>query len=142
MNKPHSLVMVVMAVLLGIVFTLATLSMGWGQTYRIMPLGDSITKGVTGSSAPGGYRDDLQNMLSDESVVYDFVGSQSTGSGFDPNHEGHDAATVEYIDNNVTTWVSNASPDYVLLLAGTNDLGVVHIETIRDRINSICNKIY
>ncbi|MCI0496335.1 GDSL-type esterase/lipase family protein, partial [candidate division KSB1 bacterium] len=142
MNKPHRSKMLVMAALLIFALTLTTFSMGWGQTYKIMPLGDSITKGVIGSSAPGGYRDDLQNMLTDEGVSFDFVGSQSTGSGFDPNHEGYDAATVEYIDNNVTTWVSNASPNFVLLLAGTNDLGVVHIETIRDRINSICNKIY
>ena len=142
MNKPCNSGKVVMAALLVMVFLLTTFSMGWGQTYKIMPLGDSITKGIIGSSAPGGYRDDLQTLLSNEFVSYDFVGSQSTGSGFDADHEGHDGATTEYIDNNVSTWVSNASPDFVLLLIGTNDLGVVHNEIIRDRISSICDKIY
>jgi len=142
MNQPCNSGKVVMAALLVMVFLLTTFVLGWGQTYKIMPLGDSITKGIIGSSAPGGYRDDLQTLLSNEFVAYDFVGSQSTGSGFDADHEGYDGATVDYIDNYVSTLVSNASPDFVLLLVGTNDLGGSPIETIRDKINSICNKIY
>ncbi|UCE04617.1 MAG: fibronectin type III domain-containing protein, partial [bacterium] len=46
------------------------------------------------------------------------------------------------VDNNVTGWVSSASPDFVLLMIGSNDLGVLHIEIIADKISSICDKIY
>jgi len=131
-----------MVVVISVCVLFMTYNTSWGQTYKIMPLGDSITRGVTGSSTPGGYRDDLQNLLSDEYVSYDFVGSQSDGSGFDSHHEGHEGATVEFIDNNVTTWISSASPHFVLINIGTNDLGVIHIETIAQKINSICDKIY
>jgi len=142
MNKPYNFSTAVMVAMVIILVLLTTFKVSWGQTYKIMPLGDSITRGVTGSSTPGGYRDDLQNLLSDEYVSYDFVGSQSDGSGFDPQHEGHEGATVQYIDNNVTSWVSSNSPDFVLINIGTNDLGVSHIETIADKISSICDKIY
>jgi len=142
MNQPRNFGMVVMAAIFIMVMMAMNVNSGWAQTYKIMPLGDSITRGVNGSSTPGGYRDDLQNLLSDEFVSYDFVGSQSDGSGFDPHHEGHDGATVDYIDNNVTTWVTNAAPHYVLLMIGTNDLGVLDVELIADKISSICDKIY
>ncbi len=124
------------------VLLLATIEVSWGQTYKIMPLGDSITKGDIGSATPGGYRDDLKNLLTDEIVSSDFVGSLSNGSFADPEHEGHDGATVDYVDANITTWISNAVPDFVLLMVGTNDLGTIHINTIAEKISGICNKIH
>jgi lysophospholipase L1-like esterase len=142
MNKPYNFSTAVMVVMVSIIVLFTTFKVSWGQTYKIMPLGDSITRGVTGSTAPGGYRDDLQILLTDELVSYDFVGSQSDGSGFDSQHEGHEGATAEYIDNNVTSWVSSASPQFILLNIGTNDLGVIHIETIAEKVSSICDKIY
>ncbi|MDZ7342023.1 MAG: GDSL-type esterase/lipase family protein [candidate division KSB1 bacterium] len=142
MNQPGNFGSKVMVAGIIIFFILFTAAFSWGATYKIMPLGDSITKGVVGSSSPGGYRDDLQDLLSNEFVDYDFVGSQADGTGFDPNHEGYAAATVDYIDQNVATWVSNARPHFVLLMIGTNDLGVLDVETIGNKINSICDKIY
>jgi lysophospholipase L1-like esterase len=141
MNKPYSFSTAVMVVIVSI-FLMTSFKVTWGQTYKIMPLGDSITRGVTGSSAPGGYRDDLKNLLTDEFVNSDFVGSLSDGSFSDPQHEGHEGATVDYVNNNVTSWVSNASPQFVLLNIGTNDLGVIHVETIANKISNICDKIY
>ena len=111
MNKPYNFSTAVRVVIVSI-FLLASFKVSWGQ-YRIMPLGDSITRGINGSSTPGGYRDDLKNMLTDEYVESDFVGSLSDGSFSDPQHEGHDGATVDYIYNNVASLVSSASPQFV-----------------------------
>ena len=141
MKKPYNFSTAVTIVMISI-FSLASSKVSWGQTYKIMPLGDSITRGINGSTTPGGYRDDLKNMLTDEYVESDFVGSLSDGSFSDPQHEGHDGATVDYINNNVASLVSSASPQFVLLNIGTNDLGVVHVETIAEKISSICDKIY
>ncbi|MDZ7333722.1 MAG: GDSL-type esterase/lipase family protein [candidate division KSB1 bacterium] len=141
MKKPYDFSTAVMVVMVSVIL-MATWQFGWGQTYKVMPLGDSITRGVVGSSTPGGYRDDLKQKLSDEYVNTDFVGSLSDGSFSDPQHEGHDGANVEYVNNNVVSWVTNASPNFVLLNIGTNDLGFTPVETIADKINSICDKIY
>jgi hypothetical protein len=55
---------------------------------RIMPLGDSITKG-SGSTSFNGYRRPLFKKLEAASHSIDFVGSQLDGSiDFDRNHEG------------------------------------------------------
>jgi len=93
-------------------------------TWRIMPLGDSITKGhaSAGSSPEGGYRDDLSALLKKEGVAFDFVGSQATGSGFDRNHEGHSGKTADFIDANVTSFLQKRKPQIVLLHIGTNDI--------------------
>lgn len=110
---------------------------------KIMPLGNSITSGKTGGSAPGGYRDDLTTLLDNEGVNYDFVGSMSDGVGFDADHEGHDGETAAYLSANIEGWLSTYNPEIVLLHIGTNDIqGEVPIETIRNDINSIINKIH
>ena len=51
-----------------------------------MPLGDSITLGYPGLD---GYRNDLYLDLNNSGFSVDFVGSQSNGTGFDNDHEGH-----------------------------------------------------
>ena len=62
---------------------------------KIMLLGNSITQGVQNNSPDDvndeGYRKPLYDLLTAESVSFDFVGSLSSGSvvGFDPDHEGH-----------------------------------------------------
>jgi len=113
-------------------------------TWRIMPLGDSITRGHfnAGSSPEGGYRDDLALMLTAEGVAYDFVGSLRTGIGFDRDHEGHSGQTADYIDANVTSFLQARSPKAVLLHIGTNDItedqspagAVAEIASILDKI--------
>ncbi len=107
---------------------------------RIMPLGDSITYGVTtnidGTTAGDrplpadaiGYRKALYDTLTDNGYLVDFVGSQTAGTATgvdldDPHHEGHPGWTAEQMDAQVSGWMTNAKPDVVLLHAGTNDLG-------------------
>ncbi len=87
---------------------------------RVMPLGDSITYG---SGFEGGYRIGLWNYFTQDNLQVDLVGSQANGPlDIDPNHEGHPGKTIQYIRENINTWLSIQRPDVVLLLIGTNDI--------------------
>jgi lysophospholipase L1-like esterase len=100
-----------------------------------MPLGDSITE----LDWQGGYRGYLYELLSDEGVDFDFVGSNSTnhddddlGFVFPPtywDHEGHNSATITSLSGDTYIWddsidakLAENPPDVVLVLLGTNDL--------------------
>jgi lysophospholipase L1-like esterase len=88
---------------------------------RVMPLGDSITDGLT---VPGGYRIDLwQNLVADGRTV-DFVGSLANGPSQlgDHDHEGHSGWTIAQVDANVVNWLRSTTPRTVLLHIGTNDM--------------------
>jgi lysophospholipase L1-like esterase len=87
-----------------------------------MPLGDSITVGV-GSTTRSGYRTDLADRLAAAGVPADFVGSQRSGRGCDPDNEGHVGWTIERIAAHVDAWLATYRPDVVLLHIGTNDTG-------------------
>ncbi|WP_433619540.1 SGNH/GDSL hydrolase family protein [Dactylosporangium sp. CA-139114] len=88
---------------------------------RIMPLGDSITDGLT---VPGGYRGPLWQELTELGARIDFVGSMDSGPPDlpDHDHEGHSGARIDEIDAKVEAWVRAVAPDVVLLQAGTNDV--------------------
>ncbi len=101
---------------------------------RIMPVGDSITKGVGGSGDNRGYRKPLYNLLKNSYSV-DFVGSQVHGDGtFDENHEGHPGETAEFIKGNISNFLSAANPNIVILHIGTNDIsdGVATNDIVSD----------
>ena len=112
---------------------------------RIMPLGDSITKG-TGTCQEGdppdppdelywnctGYRDFIWYSLESNGYAVDFVGSQ--GSQFqddyldpyhDNDHEGHGGKTADWIRDRVygpsDYFLLDNPADIVLLHIGTND---------------------
>jgi lysophospholipase L1-like esterase len=92
------------------------------QKIKVMPLGDSITKG-TGSSDEAGYRRDLEFLLNDAGHDVDFVGSQQHGSNdFDREHEGHAGWEANQIRDNIYNWLVNYQTDIVLLHIGTNDI--------------------
>ena len=95
-------------------------------TVRIMPLGDSITESNTGQHS---YRYYLWHLLIDRGYHVDFVGSlHGVGNGppanpdFDMDHEGHSGRRADEILNHIQTWATAASPDFVLLHIGTNDI--------------------
>jgi lysophospholipase L1-like esterase len=94
---------------------------------HIMPLGDSITWGYPNAPTTGGYRLPLYQFLANENFTMDFVGTQvSTAPGLPyPNHEGHSGYRIDQIDDPYFLgWVNTvASPDIILLLIGTNDIG-------------------
>lgn len=86
----------------------------------IMPLGDSITHG---SAIEGGYRIHLWNKFLEEGRKVDFVGSQSNGpSNIDQDHEGHPGEAISFIQGEIDTWLSNSTPQVILMMIGTNDV--------------------
>jgi lysophospholipase L1-like esterase len=119
---------------------------------RIMPLGDSITEGVLGSSDDTGYRRALYLSLTDAGISVNFVGSLANGSptDFDPDHEGHNGWRADEILNgrhgagNITSWLTKNPPDIILLHIGTNDISqdqsvgstVSEVNQILDRIDA------
>ncbi len=120
----------------------------------ILPLGDSITQGSTGANpatlAPGGYRDPLNAMLAAAGFEVKFVGSHTINpsvaltAASQAAHEGHGSyTTLNLLANldgapagmpsasNGGHWLDGISglrdplyPDVILLMAGTNDLGL------------------
>jgi lysophospholipase L1-like esterase len=89
---------------------------------KIMPVGDSITKGHLQSDT-GGYRDDLWNLLTNKGYNFDFVGNQSRGDGkFDKDHAGIGGERIDQVSDRIHGLLNNYHPDVVLLMIGTNDI--------------------
>ncbi|MFN3652501.1 MAG: Ig-like domain-containing protein [Armatimonadota bacterium] len=112
---------------------------------RVMPLGDSITYGVytAGDFGTGGYRRLLWQQLTAAGWSPDFVGTQASGlADFDRDHEGHNGWTIEHLSGGVTSWLSAAQPDVILLTAGTNDLSGVSPEVAAGRMATLLDTIH
>ena len=101
-----------------------------GQTPvpKILPLGDSITRGTNdigypNGDIPGGYRRELGNRLNAAGLPFDFVGSLSDNAapGMDPDHAGFNGARTDEVLANLSAQLALA-PDLVLLQLGTNDI--------------------
>lgn len=100
-----------------------------GEPLRIMPLGDSITRGTTRGTrpydVPGGYRTELWNNLTTAEYTVDFVGAASDNPDPtnlpDPDHNGYNNWRIDQIDSNITGWLNSTRPAVVLLHIGTND---------------------
>jgi lysophospholipase L1-like esterase len=111
---------------------LLVLSLGLqAKTYKIMPLGDSITQGWTFAYMPPGrqasYRQSLWLQLQAARLDIDFVGTQNHGYDltprFDTYHEGYRGITSQVVASNMTRLLYLHRPDIVLLHIGTNDWG-------------------
>lgn len=129
-----------------------------GKT-RIMPLGDSITVGVTPASCPNnpippseqiGYRAKLLQNLADAGYIVDFVGNQSNGEDvtppiIDPDHQGkggYRATDVESeILNVLRDQVNGAPADIILLHIGTNNINADNPNATINDIQQILNDI-
>ena len=134
---------------------LASLSFAYAGPIRIMPLGDSITRGSSVSMQDNnyivGYRQDLYLNLINGGYDVDFVGSMNSGSlarpVFDINHEGHSGwcadgcvSTMGDILDNVYTFLTNNPADVVLLHIGTNDISAGHENAAE--VGAILDEIY
>jgi hypothetical protein len=116
-----------------------------GSTYKILPLGDSITDSYAGRPS---YRRTLWKLLVDAGYTVDFVGNETTTNidssfqDFDLNHEGHPGWEAGDIDDQINEWLTNISPDIVLLHIGTNDLdrGQSYQSTLNE-IDSLIQKL-
>lgn len=107
-------------------------------TRRILPLGDSITEGV-----PFTYRYPLHNMLTDENVPFDFIGSHTNGGweypeeGWDRDNEGWAGWTTQSIQDELGDWSAQYTVDIALIHLGTNDAGEGNIEDSADAMTAI-----
>lgn len=91
-----------------------------------MPVGNSITESTKEVNS---YRYYLWHLLLGQGYHVDFVGSQhGVGNGppenpdFDMDHEGHSGWRADEIRTHIQAWATAASPDFVLLHIGTNDV--------------------
>ncbi len=91
------------------------------EALRVMPLGDSITKG-SGSPTRSSYRMALAQRLLRGGMEINYVGSQSNGAGADAEHEGHGGWTIDELSAELDGWLTESRPDVVLLHAGTNNI--------------------
>ncbi|AFY83177.1 SGNH/GDSL hydrolase family protein [Oscillatoria acuminata] len=125
---------------------------------KIMPLGDSNTRGH--GNDPAGYRDDLWMLLNESEFNVDFVGSEIRNPpsnwdqpyAFDRNHQGHGGYAISGsphdwagdLMDNIDNWLNAATPDVILLMAGTNDF--LHQDTTAqekiDELGILIDKIF
>lgn len=121
---------------------------------RIYPLGDSITYGATGMTTaapqfnrtPGGYREPLDEMLSNAGLWHQFIGTRSANSTplmterGQQWHDGHGGYRIDQINSDLAgvaggdsdgggRWITGISgvrgpldPQIVVIHLGTNDI--------------------
>ena len=110
------------------------------DTYKIMPIGDSITFGM---GDDGGYRKFLDMTLKEKGIKFDLVGPEGSNSAsftyngtqvsYDNNHAGYSGYTIASIpgwSNGGGVYdklksngaVEKNKPDIIILMIGTNDM--------------------
>jgi lysophospholipase L1-like esterase len=135
-----------------------SVGLGWGYcpdcavSARIMPLGDSITRGSSPAlpdpNTTVGYRQKLNLELGLAGYNVDFAGSLTDGdaavTSFDTAHEGHGGweakgGTEGGIAPNVNGFLVANPADVVLLHIGTNDIsnGSQNVQDITEILNNI-----
>jgi lysophospholipase L1-like esterase len=117
-----------------------------GDPCKILPLGDSITDGLT---TPGGYRIELFRKARVANQHITFVGSRMNGPttvdgvSFPPNHEGHLGFTIDQVASLVPTPALLSTPNIVLLMAGTNDVRqIANLAMAPQRLGVLMDKIF
>jgi lysophospholipase L1-like esterase len=116
-----------------------------GTPIRVMPLGDSITRGtsttITDEDYIVGYRQKLFRTLQSYGYSVDFVGGNEVGSlallPFDPDNEGHPGWTASQVANNVYSWLTLNPADIVLLHIGTNNVEITTTSQVEYLLNEI-----
>jgi lysophospholipase L1-like esterase len=125
----------------------------WAGGLRIMPLGDSITRGMSGDPAREGYRGPLFDLFGAADQSVNFVGDFQTGTFGDPEHQGVSGLTASELLAGQTATGQNVSvagalqrhaPETVLLMIGTNDVlrEANAAATVPNEIVGIINQIH
>ncbi len=90
-----------------------------------MPLGDSLTSGISGFTVPGAYRNRLYSVLTTAGYNVDFIGTNTDAGNPslpDINHQGTGGYRIDNIQSGIAGWLNSVEdPDVVLLMIGTND---------------------
>jgi acyl-CoA thioesterase I len=115
------------------------------ETVRILPLGDSITRGRIDHWS---YRRDLEAALTDAGCSFNFVGTEngpSSGPGaplVDRDNEGHSGLRTDQIRARMHNWLPGNDHDWALIHVGTNDvLQGTSISAARTEISKIIDKL-
>jgi len=117
-----------------------------GEPLRIMPLGDSITRGAQPDDL-GGYRDDLWELLTERGYSFDFVGQGEALLGdksADRDHAGISGNTIEQISARTLGndgLLATYQPDAILLMAGTNDNFQLDSNAAASRLDTLLGQI-
>jgi hypothetical protein len=114
---------------------------------RIMPIGDSITRG---KNSTWSYRQTLSSLLNSDQCSYDIVGTEYGADSptppspglFDRDHEGHGGFRTDQIDAAINGYLPGNVPDAVLIHLGTNDITQgANLADAQDSIRSIIAKL-
>ena len=112
--------------LLAAFVTLAAAAAETAAPVKVMALGDSLTVGV-GSTRGGGYRAPFWERMRDAGIEVDMVGGKIDGpETFDNRHQGYAQMPLHELSAGVFDKVRSFEPDYVLLLAGGDEVGASH----------------
>lgn len=113
-----------------------------GLWLRPMPLGASITYGLT-SNDGNGYREFLRELLVNYGNPVNMVGSRRNGTMEDNDVEGWPGDIIDEVHEKAKTAVPKYKPNIILVNAGTNDCsGNVDIPNAGKRITSMLNDLY
>src|SRR5262245_61926174 len=100
---------------------LAAAAAASAEPIKIMPIGDSLTKG-TGSTHRAGYRLEFLSRMKAAGVDVDMVGSFHDGpKEIDRDHQGHQGQGVAKLDEVSFEELRKERPGVVILMIGTND---------------------
>ncbi|MCB9206477.1 MAG: hypothetical protein H6611_04010 [Ignavibacteriales bacterium] len=128
--------------------------------FKIMPLGDSITDGYLlpiSSNERDGYRKHLQEIIINNGLLFDFVGSVESGTFIDKQHEGHGGWHARHwypnfkydMNSHINLFLNLNNPDIILLHIGTNDIGEYYdnrndnnIDTTVSDVSDLIDSIY
>jgi lysophospholipase L1-like esterase len=136
--------------ILGLFATLTSLGVTSAQAQtpptRILPLGDSLTSGVSGSVVNGGYRSRLYTLLTNAGYNVDFIGLNTDTNNPtlpDRDHQGVGGIRIDTVQASINDWLdAMAEPDVVLLLLGTNDFSQgFAINSVQTRMNDLISAI-
>jgi hypothetical protein len=134
-------------------------SMAAANPIRIMPLGDSITYGLSAPvTDPGGYRATLFRDLTAAGFDPYFVGSRidNPDLSLPPQsspHEGHSGYQIDATDGykafsinpNIEKWLAPGNgvyPDFILLMAGSNSIvGRYHLAAAPYELAALITRI-
>ncbi|KAH6910987.1 lipolytic enzyme [Coprinopsis sp. MPI-PUGE-AT-0042] len=106
-----------------------------------LPLGDSITFGM-GSSDGNAYRKALKDLLQQDGISIDYIGTTKAGNMQDNECTCTSGATIEQISGYATQSLTQ-KPAVVLLKAGTNDIGQNRdIANAPNRLMQLVDKIF
>ena len=117
-----------------------------GSPCKILPLGDSITRGAK-SSNDAGYRSQLFKLIVAANQKVTFTGSltngpaQESGQPFPRMHEGHSGWTINQLSPLIPSPGLDGKPSIILLHIGTNDIGSRDPIGMATRLDALVDKL-